>query len=880
MDKGKEETKLTPMLRQFYDVKQKHPDKLVLFRMGDFYETFFEDAHTASRILNITLTTRNKNDDNPIPLAGFPYHALSTYLDKLIKAGLKVAICEQTEDPKKAIGLVKREVTEIITPGAVLDHSLLEGNANVFLAAVYYLDPLRKIGLAHLDLSTGEFIFTELNAMELANELQRLKPAEIVVDSPSSEAFIKNLRLEHEPTVSIFESWQFQVSEANQTLKKHFGVSSLEAFGAHNKSLGATAAGAAIAYVQGLYSSPLKHISSLRYYSLSQYMQLDEISRRNLELTRSIRYGTRHGSLISVLDQSMTPMGSRLLQQWLLHPLMDLSAIQKRQGIIASFLQKSAYMKDLRSNLKEIGDIARITSRLGSLRINPRELLSLKSYLYSAKSLKSKLESFSNPLFNYWTAQMDAYDDITDTIDKAIRENPPITITEGGIFAAGYTPELDELLELIHDGKSWIARLEEEERRKTGIPSLKVGYNRVFGYYLEVTTQHKSKVPDYYIAKQTLANAERYISPRLKEFEAKVLSSEEKIKNLEYELYKELRASLAESLPRLQLLSELIAEIDVFSTLAFLAWQNRYTCPTFTESRELEISGGRHPVIEKLVDNDEFIPNDTSLDYPDTCIALITGPNMAGKSTYLRQVGLLVIMAQMGSYVPATRMSLPLFDRVFTRVGASDNLAQGQSTFLVEMIETANILNSATASSLILLDEIGRGTSTFDGLSLAWAIIEHIQKYKHALTLFATHYHELTELENIYPDIKNYNVAVKLWNDEMIFIRKIERGGADQSYGIQVARLAGVPDKVIRRAKEILKNLEEHEISPQGLSSSIRKKLNRDTPQIDIFEVLADKAGEHDPIIKELKELDLNQLSPVQAWQYLMEIQNRLIGES
>lgn len=879
-DKPKvEDAKLTPMLRQFYEVKHKHPDKLILFRMGDFYETFFDDAHTAAKVLNITLTTRNKNDDNPVPLAGFPYHALSTYLDKLIKAGLKVAICEQTEDPKKAVGLVRREVTEIITPGAVLDQSLLEGDANVFLAAIYYTDPARKIGLAHLDLSTGEFIFTELQTADLPNELQRLRPAEIVVDNAETESFIKALGLEYQPTISIFDSWQFQPSEAIATLKKHFGVSSLEAYGAHNKSLGATAAGAAIAYVQSLYSSPLKHISALRYYSLNHYMQLDEISRRNLELTRSIRYGTRHGSLISVLDTSMTPMGSRLLQQWLLHPLMELPQIVARQNVIKAFMSKSSYLKELRANLKEIGDIARIVSRLGSLRINPRELLAMKSYLYSAKALKARLESFANPLFEAWILQMGAYDDLIEIIEKAIRENPPITITEGGIFAVGYDPDLDELLELIHDGKSWIARLEDDERRKTGIPSLKVGYNRVFGYYLEVTSMHISKVPDYYIAKQTLANAQRYISPRLKEFEAKVLSSEEKTKNLEYELYKELRQNLAESLPRLQLLGELLAEIDVFSSLAFLAWQNHYCCPQFSDSRALEISAGRHPVIEKLVEDDKFIPNDTLLDYPDTSIAIITGPNMAGKSTYLRQVGLLVILAQMGSFVPASAMTMPVFDRVFTRVGASDNLAQGQSTFLVEMIETANILNSATPDSLILLDEIGRGTSTFDGLSLAWAIIEHIQKYKHALTLFATHYHELTELENIYPDIKNYNVAVKQWNDEMIFIRKIERGGADQSYGIQVARLAGVPERVIRRAKEILKNLEEHEISPQGLTASIRKKLSRELPQIDIFEVLADKAGANDPLLAEIKELELNELSPMQAWQFLQDIQNRLLGE-
>ncbi len=874
------DAKLTPMLRQLQAVKQKHPDKLILFRMGDFYETFFEDAHTASRVLNITLTTRNKNDDNPVPLAGFPYHALNNYLDKLIKAGLKVAICEQTEDPKKAVGLVKREVTEIITPGAVLDQNLLDGNANVFLAALFFLDPTKKIGLAHLDLSTGEFIFTELTLADLAGEMQRLRPAEIIVDSPSAAEFVKSIALEYQPTVTIFDSWQFQSSVSVATLKKHFGVTTLEPYGAHNRLLGATAAGAALAYVQSLYSSPLNHITSLQYYSLANYMQLDEISRRNLELIRSIRYGSRHGSLISVIDCTMTPMGSRLIQQWLLHPLLEKNEITARQDVVKVFIAKSAYLKDLRVVLKEIGDITRIVTRLGSLRINPRELNALKSYLYSAKELQKRLLSFDDQRFVAWIEVMGSFADICSTIESAIRENPPLTITDGDIFNKGYHPDLDELLELIHDGKSWIARLEEDERRKTGISGLKVGYNKVFGYYIEVGAAQKSKVPDYYIGKQTLINSERYISPRLKEFEAKVLSSEEKIKNLEYELYKQLRSALAENLPRLQNLSEIIAEIDVFSSLAFLAWQNHYCCPVFNDSRELQILEGRHPVIEKLVESDKFIPNDTLLDYPDTTVAIITGPNMAGKSTYLRQVGLLVILAQMGSFVPATSVSMPIFDRVFTRVGASDNLAQGQSTFLVEMIETANILNSATKDSLILLDEIGRGTSTFDGLSLAWAIIEHINKYKHALTLFATHYHELTELEYIYPEIKNYNVAVKQWNDEMIFIRKIERGGADQSYGIQVAKLAGVPERVIRRAKEILKNLEEHEISPQGLAASIRKKLSREMPQIDIFEVLADKAEEHDPLLTEIKELELDKLSPIEAWSFLQRIQNHLLGET
>lgn len=875
-DKPISETKLTPMLRQFQDVKQAHPDKLILFRMGDFYETFFDDAYTASKVLNITLTTRNKNDDNPVPLAGFPYHALDNYLDKLIKAGIKVAICEQTEDPKKAIGLVKREVVEIITPGTVLDQSLLEGSANVFLCAIYYEDEKRKAGVARLDLSTGEFAFTEIPLSELSNELLRLKPAEIIVDGPKSEDLIMGLKLEFSPTITIFDSWMFRPAEAVGTLKKHFQVSSLEAFGAHNKAIGATAAGAALAYVQSLYNVPLKHISSLTYYSLSNYMQLDEISRRNLELTRSIRYGTKHGSLISVLDQTMTPMGSRLLQSWLLHPLLDLQMIMERQQMIKALLANTAYLKELRHTLRDIGDISRIVSRLGALRINPRELLSLKSYLLIAAELQTSLLHFSDPLFEPYIALLNGFEDIVVLLDKAIRPNPPITVTEGGIFNQGYDPDLDELLEIIHDGKSWIARLEDDERKKTGISTLKVGYNRVFGYYIEVSAAHKSKVPDYYIGKQTLVNSERYISPRLKEFEAKVLSSEEKIKNLEYELYKDLRNALATNLPRLQELGEGIALLDLYANLAFLAWQNDYCCPVFSSDRALFITDGRHPVIEKLIENDHFIPNDTELDYPNTSVAIITGPNMAGKSTYLRQVGLLVIMAQIGSFVPAKKLCMPIFDRVFTRVGASDNLAQGQSTFLVEMIETANILHSATSESLILLDEIGRGTSTFDGLSLAWAIIEHIQKHKHALTLFATHYHELTELENIYPDIRNYNVAVREYNDQMIFLRKIERGGADQSYGIQVARLAGIPDRVIRRAKEILRNLEEHEISPQGLTAAIRRKLNKNLPQMELFEAIIDKASEYDPLIEEIKDIDLDQLTPIQAWQKLKEIQQRL----
>ena len=868
--------KLTPMLKQFQSIKKQHPDKLVLFRMGDFYETFFEDARVAADVLNITLTTRNKNDPAPIPMAGFPFHALDNYLDKLVKAGLKVVICEQMEDPKKAVGLVKREVVEIITPGTVLDGSLIDGNANIFLVAIYCENIKQDVGLAMLDLSTGDFSFTQLPFDELANELLRIKPAEIIVPNLEAEGVIKNLKLDHQPTITIFDSWQYKPSEAKQVLKDHFKVTSLEAFGAHGNPLGATASGAALAYVQSLYQVPLSHISSLRYYSLSSYMQLDEISRRNLELTRSIRYGTKHGSLLSVIDETRTPMGSRMLQHWLLHPLLDKKQILARQEHIAAFMDRTPYLRDFRDSLKDIGDIARLVSRIGALRINPREVLALRSFLAIADELKEKLNTFELPEIGYFQDKLSGFREVTELIDSAINEDPPTTITEGGIFAKGFNEDLDELLTLIHDGKSHIARLEDDERQKTGISSLKVGYNRVFGYYIEVTNTHKHKVPDYYMAKQTLVNSQRYISPRLKEFEAKVLSAEEKVKSLEYELFKKLRTILAEHLTPLQELSEAIALLDVYSALAWLAWQNHYSRPEFIDSRQLIIDDGRHPVIEKLMESEDFIPNSTYFDYPETSIAIITGPNMAGKSTYLRQVGLLVIMAQMGAWVPAKRMQLPIFDRVFTRVGASDNLAQGQSTFLVEMIETAHILNCAGKDSLILLDEIGRGTSTFDGLSLAWAIIEHIKKHNHSLTLFATHYHELTELENIYPDVKNYNVAVREHNDEMVFLRKIERGGADQSYGIQVARLAGIPDRVIRRAKEILKNLEEHEISARGKTASLLKKVEQTSPQVELFEVLMDKAQETDPVIDEIKNLQMEALSPIQAWQTLKDLQDKL----
>ena len=870
--------KLTPMLKQFMDIKNQHPDKLLLFRMGDFYETFFDDARTASKILGITLTTRDKNAKNPVPLAGFPYHALDNYLDKLVKSGLKIVICEQIEDPKLAKGLVKRDVVDIITPGSIIDGKFIDKIENNFLAAIFKTEKDKKIGFSVIDVSTADFLFTEINEEQLKNEIMRLKPSEIIVENEKIETELKNLNLELEPTFTIFESWYFDREEAERLLKNHFNVSTLEGFGATNKPLGITAAGVALAYIRSLKNENLKHIYQLRYYFLEDFLQLDEVSRRNLELTKSMRFQTRFGTLISIMDKTQTPMGARKLTDWMLNPLIDKQKIEERLSAVESFKDNIPYTNDLRTLLDTIGDLSRLISKVGTLRVNPRDLIALKNYLSVAPLLLEILNEFDNDFIRFWQEKIGDYSKIIQTIENSIIENPPLLITDGNIIKDGYNEYLDELREISKSGKGWIAKLEQYERKKTGIPNLKVNYNRVFGYYIEVTNSHKNKVPEYYIPKQTLVNSERFISPQLKEYESKVLGAEERIKNLEYELFQKIREQLFQKVELMQHFVDVVANLDVLSNLAFIAYQNNYKKPSFNEEGIVKIRECRHPVIEKLLENEEFIPNNVDLDDKENKIALITGPNMAGKSTYLRQIGLIAIMAQMGSFVPAESADLPIFDKIFTRVGASDNLAMGQSTFLVEMIETANILNTATPKSLILLDEIGRGTSTFDGLSLAWSIVEHIHNNPKisAKTLFATHYHELTELENILPGVKNFNIAVKEWNDKIIFIRKIERGSADQSYGIQVARLAGIPKKVIKRAKEILSNLEEHELSPQGLTAKAKKQLFRESGQLDIFDAIIDKAEKKNEILEEIKKLDIENLTPMQAIQKLFELQEKL----
>jgi DNA mismatch repair protein MutS len=641
------------------------------------------------------------------------------------------------------------------------------------------------------------------------------------------------------------------------------------------------AAAAALAYVKELRKEDLNHIVSIRYYSLENYMTVDETTRRNLELFLSMRQNTREGSLIDVIDETQTAMGSRLLYQWISYPLLNLRDIQTRQEAVGDFKEKIAWTKDLRALLKEIGDLSRIISRVATQRVNPRDLLTLANYLESSPKIVNILQEYNAPLIKELRSTIKDFKEIINLIRNTILPNPVMTITEGNIIQEGIHSELDELKQISKDGKSWIARLEESEKKATGIPSLKIGFNKVFGYYIEVTNIHKHKVPSNYIGKQTLVNCQRYISPKLKEHESRVLGAEERMKSIEYELFCDLRKRLSEKVDNLLNYVETIAQLDVLSNFGFISWQNRYEKPVYNDQGIVQIQSCRHPVIEKLLTDEQFIPNDVYLNNKDMKIALITGPNMAGKSTYLRQIGLCVIMAQIGCFIPCESANLPIFDRVFTRVGASDNLAMGQSTFLVEMIETANILHSATTESLILLDEIGRGTSTFDGLSLAWSIVEYIHDTPRiaAKTLFATHYHELTELENILSGVKNYNVAVKEWNDQIVFIRKIEPGGADQSYGIQVARLAGIPQKVISRAREVLKNLEAIEISPQGLTARIKKQLNKST-QINLMDIIVEDHSVIDKKLKDLKdmllELDINSMSPLQAFQKLEELKNYL----
>ncbi|MBL7086598.1 MAG: DNA mismatch repair protein MutS [Candidatus Cloacimonetes bacterium] len=868
-------TNFTPLMNQYLSIKKEQPDALLLFRMGDFYETFFDDAKTASKILGIALTTRDKNKKNPVPLAGFPYHALNNYLKKLIDNGIKVAICEQVEDPKLAKKLVKRKIIEVITPGTILESDYLKGNKNNYLTAIY--EEKSNCGIASIDISTGEFLCSELSNDKILDEIVRIHPTEILLPEGTELKLEQEIVIFYSPTFTKYETWRYDFIEAEDILKRHFTLLTLDGFGLAEKNNAVCASAAILSYLQDLKGTELQHITNLKYYEANQFMQVDSISRHNLELIESIKTRERKGTLVDIIDYTKTPMGNRLLFHWILNPLIDKAEIDNRLDAVYEFIEKSYIRNSLIEILKDIGDIERIISKVGTEKAYPRDLIALKNYLHLAKPIADLIKDCESKILKDLFSSIQSFDEVILIIENALIEEAPLTIQDGGIIKDGYNEELDNLRKTSKEGKKWIAKLQDKEIKRTGIPKLKVKFNNVFGYYIEVTKSYLNKVPDDYTRKQTLVNAERFITPELKEYESQVLGAEERIKQLEYSIYIEIRKKLTKFIPRMQKFSYVISILDVLTNFSQIAYHNNYIRPEITNELKIEIKDGRHPVIEKLISSETFIPNDTYLNNKSERILLITGPNMAGKSTFLRQVGLIVIMAQIGSFVPASSATIGIVDKIFTRVGASDNLALGQSTFLVEMIETANILHNATPRSLVLLDEIGRGTSTFDGLSIAWAVVEYLHENKtiSPKTLFATHYHELTELAEIFHAVKNYNITVKEWKDKVIFLRKVVPGSADQSYGIQVAKLAGIPDKVISRAKEILNNLEKNEFSETSIFEKTKRKKSSAT-QTDFYDFLSQKTNKERVILNELKNIDIDNLTPLKAMKFLAEIKEKL----
>ncbi|RMH70029.1 MAG: DNA mismatch repair protein MutS [Gemmatimonadetes bacterium] len=910
----------TPMLRQFWRIKNDHEDAILFFRMGDFYETFFEDAKITSQVLGIALTSRGKDKEGrDIPLAGIPYHALDSYLAKMVKAGYRVAICEQLEDPKKAKKLIKRGVTEIVTPGTTTSETILEEKSNNYLASI--LVDKQLTGFAFVDLSTGDFAVTEFTTDRdaLKDAIERVHPAEILLpqEFDSGDLFIET------PGIAITrrEKWLFDVEYGRQTLQDHLNVVSLDGFGCEDMTAGIGAAGALMTYLQETQKRTLPHINRIRAYRTSQFLILDRTTQRNLELIRPMRADQRTGTLVSVLDATLTPMGGRLLKNWILHPLMDVAAIKKRQRAVQEFVEDTYFLNDVREILKNIGDLERLSTKIATGRANARDLIMLASALEQLSPLHSLLRDhqFHNrsglfravevptakdappdplgemppkeatpPPFGaeyllQLTQQLQPCDDITARIRSTIVDNPPLVLNEGGLIQDGVHPELDELRHISRSGKQWIAELQTREQARTGIPNLKVKFNGVFGYFIEVSKSHLAKVPENYVRKQTLTNGERYIIPELKEYEEKILNAEDRIREIERDLFNDVRDATAQETPRIQNVARAVAILDVLACLAAVAVRNDYCCPEVNEGDTIQIQEGRHPVVEKLLIGEAFVPNDLKISNRSDKILIITGPNFSGKSVYLRQTALISIMAQMGSYVPARKATIGLVDRIFTRVGASDNLAAGRSTFLVEMQETANILNNATPKSLILLDEVGRGTSTFDGLSIAWAVTEYLHNHPQvgAKTLFATHYHELTELELTLPHVKNYNVSVREAGDQVIFLRKIIKGAASQSYGIHVAELAGLPKAVIERAKEVLANLENEALTADNTPKLAKsRKMKKPAQQMGLFSLPEESApSPTHPVIEELRRIVTDGMTPLEALNVLDKLVKRVKHE-
>jgi DNA mismatch repair protein MutS len=861
----------TPLMRQYLAIKAQHKDAILFFRMGDFFEMFYDDAKIASEVLGITLTSRAHGKAAEVPLAGFPHHALDPYLAKMIRAGYRVAICEQVEDPKLAKVVVKREVIEVVTPGSILADDLLSSRRNNFLLAVH---PLQKTaGLAQLDVSTGEFIVGEVPIESadggLREAILNSEPAEIVIAEEHADWLRQKILTNSSVLITRREGWQFAYDYAYETLTRHFQTLTLKGFGCDDLTAGICSAGAALSYLKENQKNELAHFTQLTRLNNREFVAIDMATRRNLELVRSLRNDDQRGTLLSVLDRTRTAMGGRRLVQWILQPLRDVDGINTRLDAVEELLQKKTERASIAEILRGLGDLERLVAKVTTARANARELLAVRFAQQTIPQLKKWLENFESSLLRTVFSGLQELTELVKELAAAIVDDPPLVVTDGGIIRAGYSEELDKLRSLSLSGKDWIAKLQTSERERTGIGSLKVGYNKVFGYYLEVTNPNLAKVPQNYIRKQTLANAERFITPELKEYEEQVLQAEEKMVAMEYELFDRLRLKVAGHATALQENARLMATLDCLVAFAELAGEQHYSRPVINDGVTIEIEDGRHPVVEKLLPfGEKFVPNNTYLDDSSHQIIIITGPNMAGKSTYLRQVALIVLMAQIGSFVPAAKASIGAVDKIFTRVGASDNLAGGESTFLVEMNETANILHNATARSLVILDEIGRGTSTYDGLSIAWAVVEYLHDNAKvaARTLFATHYHELNELANRHPRVKNYNVLVKEWGDQVVFLRKIVEGGSDHSYGIQVAQLAGLPKPVIQRAKQVLATLEQQAIERDELPPA-QARQNQRAKQIDIF-------VEQDRHLRQaLMEIEVNQMTPLEALQKLASLQ-------
>ncbi|MFQ5671887.1 MAG: DNA mismatch repair protein MutS [Nitrospinales bacterium] len=868
------------MMRQYQRIKKDHPEAILFFRMGDFYEMFNQDAVTASRILEIALTSRNKNKSNAVPMCGIPYHAANAYIARLIKNGKNVAICEQTEDPKAAQGLVKREVVRVITPGTVLDDNLLDPKSHHYLAALY-LDR-DGFGLAALDVSTGLFKVTEFSGENaeslLTDEIDKLDPREIIVPQSTEANGGKTAGLKNQDCcLQTVEDWSFSHGHAYPLLLDHFKTQSLEGFGCDHLRKAVSAAGALIQYLRDTQKSTLDHINSISTFNLHQFMLLDQSTVHNLELVQSVG-GRRAGSLLDLLDLSCTAMGARRIREWILKPLVEIREIENRQEIVEEFNADFMRREEVRRHLKQVYDLERLLGRISLTMGNARDLAALKSSLRGLPDLLELLRDRQSPALAKYTDSWDNLEDLFDCIDRMIVDDPPLNMKEGNIIKPGCDDELDRLKSVSREGKQWIASLETREKERTGIPLLKIGYNKIYGYYIEITKKNLDRVPPDYIRKQSLVNAERFVSPELKQYEEDILGAEEKIAALEHKLFQMTRERVAAQGRRIQAMAGTISEIDALLAFAEAAHQGRFSRPRISGDDTLRIENGRHPLVERTGPDGSFIPNDTLLNCKENQIMIITGPNMAGKSTYLRQVAIITLMAQIGSFVPAEQAEIGVVDRIFSRVGAQDYLLKGQSTFMVEMNETANILNNASPKSLIILDEIGRGTSTFDGISIAWSIVEYLHGPGHigAKTLFATHYHELTDIASFLDGVKNFNIQVKEWNDEIIFLRKIAPGSADKSYGIQVARLAGLPSQVLQRAREILFNLEKNEYDEVGapkIGRSSTAPADDSPSQLTLFN------SSPNPLYQKLVENDPDTLTPRQALDLIYELYRLAKGE-